>query len=253
MSGEVARPYEELRAHGHALLDAAAAAGAALRLMGGIAIRERSRDLGGLPADARAYHDIDLVGLVRQVRIVDRVFLELGYQPDAAVNTQFGTTRRVYYHREGWHADLFLDRLEFCHTIDLNGRLELAPATLAPADLLLQKLQIVKRDRKDVVDVYWLLLNHAPVRGDPAALDLDRVTAVTRDDWGFQATATDFLDAAAALLPGSGLTPLAAGTVEERLAILREAIERAPKTLRWRTRDRLGRHVRWYRDVEEVL
>lgn len=253
MSGEAARDIEVLRAEARRIIKTATEHGALVRLVGGVGVRERVRDLGGFDAAERPYHDLDLVGRLRDVRRLESVFAGLGYTGDRAVNAQFGTVRRVYHHPDGHHVDLFLDRLDFCHRIELEGRLDLHAITLAPADLLLAKLQIVERNRKDLVDVGWLLLDFEIVPADPTSIELDRVLALTSDDWGLHTTATDFLDAFRSALPGLGFSPEAAARIENRAAQLRSAIAAAPKSFRWRSRDRIGRRVRWYRVVEEVM
>jgi hypothetical protein len=40
--------------------------------------------------------------------------------------------------------------------------------------------------------------------------------------------------------------------VQDRVAELRDVIERAPKTQRWKLRARVGNRVKWYEEVEEV-
>ncbi len=244
--------YEELRPHADRILGAAEGRGLALRLMGGVAIRERAPDLGGLDGNARRYADIDLVGRLKEVRAADELLRGLGYAPDRAVNTQFGTVRRIYHHPEGFHVDLVFERLEFCHPIDLRGRLELVPRTLAPADLALQKLQIVERNEKDVTDLFLLLLNHELRDRDPSAIEVDRIVRLTADDWGLYTTATDFLDDAMVLLGHAPMREDARARVAERLGQLRGRMEAAPKSARWKLRARVGRRVRWYRVVEEV-
>lgn len=253
MSGTPAQDVEMLRARARVVLEAARERGAVVRLTGGVGVRERTRELGSLDLGGRPYHDIDLVGRLRDVRAIDRLFESLGYAADREVNTQFGTIRRVYHHPDGYHVDLFLDRLDFCHRIELAGRLELHPLTLAPADLLLAKLQIVERNRKDLVDAALLLLNHELVAGDPSGIELDRILALTSDDWGLCTTASDFLNALHVTLPGLGFGAGPGREIAQRVAHLRAAIVAAPKSLRWRTRDRIGRRVRWYKVVEEVL
>jgi hypothetical protein len=37
------------------------------------------------------------------------------------------------------------------------------------------------------------------------------------------------------------------------LVALADAMRSAPKSVRWRARERVGRRVKWYRTVEEVL
>ncbi len=253
MSGETSRPADVLGKLARQAIEAGSERGILLRLAGGLGVLARSRDLGGLDLAERPFHDIDLVGRLRDVRHHDDLFGGLGYLPDRAVNAQFGTVRRVYHHPDGFHVDVFLNRLEFCHRIDLEGRLELHPTTLAPADLLLSKLQIVERNRKDLVDAALLLLNHDLAPGNPAAIELDRILAMTSDDWGFYTTTGDFLDALATSLGNLGFEVAAQRRIGDRVRQLATAIEAAPKSLRWRARERVGRRVRWYRVVEEVL
>jgi hypothetical protein len=169
------------------------------------------------------------------------------------VNAQFGTTRRIYHHPDGWHVDVFIDRLEFCHRIELADRLELHAITLAPADLLLAKLQIVERNHKDLVDTALLLLNHELRPADPTQIELDRVLSLTSDDWGLHTTVLDFLGVLRGSSGSLGMTAEAAELVASRADQLAAAVAAAPKSLRWRSRDRIGRRVRWYRIVEEVL
>lgn len=253
MSGEGARAVEELAARADEVLAAVADAGGVMRLMGGVAVRVRAHDLGGIDPERRTYHDIDLVGRLRDVRVIDAAFVALGYLPDRAVNTQFGTVRRVYHHPDGFHADLFFERLEFCHTIELNGRLSLVPRTTSPTDLLLQKLQIVERNEKDLIDVAWLLLNHEVADEDPEQVELRHLVRLTGNDWGLHTTAGDFLADVEARAGALGLNDAAASRVTTLAARLRTAMDEAQKSLRWRARERVGRRMKWYRDVEEVL
>jgi hypothetical protein len=41
-------------------------------------------------------------------------------------------------------------------------------------------------------------------------------------------------------------------TILERLAALKLGLEQAPKSMRWRMRDRVGERVQWYELPEEV-
>lgn len=253
MSGEEARSFEELAARADGVLGAAAEIGGALRLMGGVAVRMLAPDLGGIDPANRAYHDIDFVGRLHDVRAFDAAFIAAGFEPDREINTQFGTVRRVYHHPDGFHADLFLDRLEFCHTIELNGRLNLVPRTLSPSDLLLAKLQIVERNEKDLIDAAWLLLNHALVESDPNQLEVPYLVGLTSGDWGLFTTANDFLADVAARLRSIGLDAEPAARVAASIERLTTAMASAPKSMRWRARERVGRRVKWYRNVEEIL
>lgn len=253
MSGETARPVEELAGRADEAIAAAERAGAPLRLMGGVAARLRARELGGIDPDRRTYHDIDLVTRLRDVRAVDALLTDAGYESDRMVNAQFGTMRRVYHHPDGFHLDLFFEKLEFCHTIDLSGRLRLDERTLSPTDLLLGKLQIVERNEKDLIDAAWLLLNHELGSDASREIELARIAALTGGDWGWFTTARDFVEAMRGYLPSLQLRPDAAAELRTRLDILTATMDEVPKSLRWRARERVGRRMRWYRVMEEVL
>jgi hypothetical protein len=43
-----------------------------------------------------------------------------------------------------------------------------------------------------------------------------------------------------------------ARTIDERLKVVQEAMDVAPKTMAWKMRARVGTRVRWYEEVEEV-
>ena len=60
--------------------------------------------------------------------------------------------------------------------------------TLPLADLLLTNLQVVSLNRKDLVDILALLLDHGFGEGDEDAVSTARILAVTRSDWGFEHT-----------------------------------------------------------------
>jgi hypothetical protein len=55
-----------------------------------------------------------------------------------------------------------------------------------------------------------------------------------------------------ALQRWNALPPTVSAQVARRVAILRETIEVAPKSLRWRARARIGERLRWYEEVSEV-
>src|SRR5436853_4006800 len=101
------------------------------------------------------------------------------------INGFFGDRRLVYYEgADRFHLDIFLDKLEFSHDILFgkkpgNGRLELDFPTISLTDLVLEKLQIHRIGRKDLVDLLVLFLGYAVkpgVNGDHEVVDADTVT-----------------------------------------------------------------------------
>jgi hypothetical protein len=52
--------------------------------------------------------------------------------------------------------------------------------------------------------------------------------------------------------PAPTVTAARVPRVDSGLAAVVEAMRAAPKSVRWRARERVGRRVKWYRTVEEV-
>jgi hypothetical protein len=138
-----------------------------------------------------------------------------------------------------------------CHTIDLRDRLALEPETLPLADLLLQKLQIVEINRKDLLDITALLAEHDLGAEAPEHIDLGYIARLLADDWGFWHTVTENVGRADAFARQLEMEPSAQARVVDRLQRLRGALEDHPKTRRWRLRARIGTKKKWYQDVGE--
>ena len=90
----------------------------------------------------------------------------------------------------GMHIDVFLDKLEFCHTVLWKGRLELDPETIPLAELLLQKMQIVEINEKDLIDTITLLLEFPLGDWTTGRSTSARVAAICAKDWGWWRTLT---------------------------------------------------------------
>ena len=56
--------------------------------------------------------------------------------------------------------DILVDKLEMCHQFEFAGRLGATHPTLPLAELLMSKLQVVRINRKDVLDALILLAEH---------------------------------------------------------------------------------------------
>jgi hypothetical protein len=140
-----------------------------------------------------------------------------------------------------------------CHEVPLGGRLLAADRTIPLAELLLTKLQIVELNTKDAGDVLNLIYHHDPAAQDTVdGLDGARVAECCVADWGLWRTATGNLERVAAAMDELQLTPSARDLLSERLQSLRDAIDAAPKSRKWRMRARVGDRVRWYEEPEEV-
>ena len=238
------------------LIGLADARGVLLRLMGGLAFHARAPEWTARVERER--RDIDLATTSRDRKAVAELLATNGYVPDRQYNALYGH-KQLYFVDPARErpVDVLVDKLEMCHAFEFGDRLTVDRPTLPLAELLLSKLQVVKINRKDVLDALILLAEH-PVTADDAGINTARITALTSADWGWWRTVTGNLDRLDAFLAHE----LAPGDLDtgrpnrfapgEQIAALRSAIEAAPKSTKWRLRSRLGDRVAWYEEPEEV-
>ena len=237
------------------LVEAGRAAEVSLRLLGSLAFHMHCPQYGGLQAKmGRAYTDIDFAGYGRQARPVRELLIRLGYVEEAEVFITTEGGRAIFENpASGLHVDVFYDKLDFCHVIQWNGRLEVDSPTIPLAELLLEKMQIVKINEKDVIDTVMLLLEHPLGPGDQETINLPLIARLCADDWGLWRTSTMNLDKVRQLAQtyaalSSEEKAKVAAQVETALA----ALQSAPKSIRWQARDKIGDRLKWYKDVDEV-
>jgi hypothetical protein len=98
-----------------------------------------------------------------------------------------------------------------------------------------------------------LLREHAVGNTDKDTINLDRVSRILADDWGFYHTVSTNLKK---LHEYAGECPGLSGddrkTIREKITTISDAIEKEPKTLKWKMRARVGEKKRWYGLPEEV-
>ena len=237
-----------------ALVAEAAARGQVLRLVGSTGIRLHCPPAAAaLDRLGRPAKDIDLVCRHEDRKGLRRLLEDRGWQVDRDLLVAMEGRRYAFSHpARGLELDVFVDRMEFCHTIELRDRLAARELTVPVEDLLLQKLQIVRQTVTDRMDAAALLATH-PVgeAADPAdpgeAIDPAYVAGLLARDWGFHHTATANLAALRDGPAGNG----SAETVRGRVDALLGAIEAAPKSVRWRARARVGERMQWWQDVDD--
>jgi hypothetical protein len=230
---------------------AARDAGVVLCGTGGVAIGLRCESARREPL-ARRYGDLDFVTTKRQREAVEGLFVELGYVPDEQFNALHGETRLFFNDEQNQReADVFVDAVRGCHELELSERLAHGELTLAPADLLLSKLQVRETNRKDYQDIYALLLDF-DLSDDDRGISEQRLATVCGGDWGWWRTVTEVSSrsqqfAAEVLVEDAELERVTA-----TLRRVGELLEAAPKSRRWKMRARVGERVRWYETPEEV-
>ena len=220
--------------------------------MGGVAVALHAPQ--GLPEPLRrSYGDIDLVTVRKAGRDTTRLLTELGYEPNERFNAINGTSRLVLYDRpNNRQVDVFIGDFRMCHRIPIADRLQVDSPTLPLAELLLTKLQIVQLNEKDLLDIYALLVSHDVADHDDDAVNADLIATLLSSDWGLWRTARQVVETARAQLQDSRLTAEQQQVLDDRLARLWETVERRPKSVRWRSRARIGERARWFDDPEEI-
>jgi hypothetical protein len=226
-----------------------------MRLIGALAFRTHCPQFGYIQDMlGRKFTDFDFASYPRFFKDIIRVLSELGYQEDKQVTQLFGDRRMIFHDPAfGRHIDVFYNALEFCHLISFIGRLEVEQYTLPLAELLLEKMQIVQINEKDLIDSIMLLREHPLGDTDLETINTTLITRSLSNDWGFWRTMTGNLKLLDEKLGQyAGLPDQDRAIVHERISDLLLQIENAPKGLRWKMRARIGEKVKWYKDVEEL-
>lgn len=246
----------DIVSEGKRVVDLATAAGLTLRLLGGVAVRLTCPSAGEPPL-ARSYGDLDFAAQRREGRALRDLLEKAGYTPERHFNALHGDKRLLYVDEPRERkVDVFLGAFRMCHTLDLEARLSLSAWTLAPADLLLTKLQIVQLNTKDAQDALAILADHelaeyvnATHAGD--VIDVGYIATLCGHDWGWYTTVSDNLTQVEQV--GGELPPSdAIARATQRIATLRNTLEQTSKSLSWRMRSAVGRRVQWYEEPEEI-
>ncbi|NPV80493.1 MAG: hypothetical protein HPY52_09495 [Firmicutes bacterium] len=202
----------------------------------------------------RKFTDIDFVAYSTYTKRIIELLSSLGYEEDVAVTRFFGEQRLVFHDRENdRHIDVFFNELKFCHRIPFRGRLEVDKPTIPLAELLLEKLQIVKINEKDIIDSIMLLREHPLGRTDEETINVNIIGALCSSDWGWWRTVTRN-----SAIIRENLESYSQLTDEDRVAVasqldgLMKYLDEEPKSLRWRLRSLIGERVKWYEEVEEL-
>jgi hypothetical protein len=83
-------------------------------------------------------------------------------------------------------------------------------------------------------------------------MDPDRLTEVTRSDWGLEHTVRKTLAEVESAVPDIGLDEMQMTMVKNAITSLVAALDAAPKSQKWRMRARIGERIRWYDEPEEA-
>ena len=237
------------------ILKASEDAGVLLRVIGSLAFQMHCPQNGHLQAAmGRAYTDIDFAAYRKQTKQIQEMMTRLGYTENREVFIVSEGERAIHDKPEaGLHVDIFYEKLDFCHTIYWKDRLETDSPTIPLAELLLEKMQIVQINEKDIIDTIMLLLEHPLGDSDHEIINIKRVAAICAADWGFWRTTTMNLDKVRQLAHHyPQLTDEQKAKVETQVNDCLARMEQEPKSMAWKLRARVGDRVKWYKEVDEV-
>jgi hypothetical protein len=223
-------------------------------VLGGLAVKVHSPHANHRSLE-RKYPDIDFVTDKSSAKKLLDFLPGMGYTPNKTFNTLSGDRRQLWYDEaQGRQIDIFIGDFTMCHTLPLADRLEVEPLTLPLAELFLSKAQIVELNRKDILDLLALILDHEVGPSDQETINSALIAGLCAKDWGLYTTVSmtlqklrDFLDEGSVDLDEAEVQ-----TVKRRLVALEKAMDEAPKSMGWKMRARVGTRVRWYEEVEEV-
>jgi hypothetical protein len=239
------------------LIDAAQKQGLVLRVMGPLALHlyfpdyvdlyHRMERLGD-----RVFTDIDYASYSKHRGKLVGFFQSFDYEIEKRAAMISGNTRHIYFGGVVPMIDVFYDELSYNHPVNFRNRLEAHPRCIALADLLLQKLQIVQINDKDLKDAMLLLLAGELSEDDRAGINIKYVAKLMSDDWGFYYTSTNNLrkikDATARVpVLDDGQRAKICAQADQIL----QKIEDAPKSWNWQRRAKVGTSKPWYNPVDD--
>lgn len=248
---------EQIISVGLDLVDKAQKAGWPLRLLGAVAIRMhcvKNRSL--FDRADRPITDLDVITYSQHKNTIQNFMERENYVGDKYINSIYGETRQIYQHPaiEGLKVDIFFNALRFCHVVPFKNRLELDYPTITMTDALLEKMQIVKINAKDLKDTIIMFLEHdVSTSFERESIDSSYLSGLLGSDWGFYYTATENLNKVITYMhEQTFVNEQQKDLVEVRVNKLLAILEEAPKSVKWRLRSKIGTKVKWYTDVEET-
>lgn len=234
------------------LIALANAANISVRLLGGVAISLLYK--GQLPpALQREYKDLDFVCTRDHARRWSEVLESNGYKSDVQFNSIHGSQRLLHFNNStGGQLDTFVEEFSMCQQLELKTRLGILESTLTPIDLLLTKLQIFEINDKDLVDAIALFLKYAPGDSPTNSLEKERVKSIVGSHWGWYTTLIDNLEKVKQRVFLTALSNFQKEVAIENIDGLLQLIVDCPKSIKWKTRAKVGRRMPWYDLPEEV-
>jgi hypothetical protein len=200
----------------------------------------------------RVFTDIDYASYGKCRGKIVPFFENQGYELEKRSAMLSGNTRHIYFAGRIPMIDVFFDRLDYNHPIDYKNRLEIDPYSVSLTDLLLQKLQIVQINDKDLKDGMLLFLASEIGESDYGMINTKYLAKIMSEDWGFYYTATMNLEKIKESASGVKiLTESDCKIIGERADQLLQILENTPKSGKWKSRAKVGTKKLWYKEVSD--
>lgn len=200
----------------------------------------------------RVFTDIDYASYGKCRGRIVPFFERQNYTLEKRAAMLSGNTRHIYFNERIPMIDVFFDKLAYNHPIDYKGRLEIHPYCVSLTDLLLQKLQIVHINDKDLKDGMLLLLAAEVGGTDKDMINANYVAKIMSEDWGFYYTSTMNLEK---IKSASGdvqvLTDQQRSTIAKNADKIIQTIDLYPKSGKWKSRAKVGTKKPWYNEVSD--
>ncbi len=255
MGGQDSAEREKFENELKAILKASEDSGILMRVIGSLAFQMHCPQYGYLQAAlGRAYTDIDFAAYSGQNKQISEMMTNMGYVENREVFIASEGERSIFDKPgTGLHVDIFYEKLDFCHAIYWKDRLEADSPTIPLTELLLEKMQIVQINEKDIIDTLMLLLEHPVGETDKETINVKLAAQLCASEWGLWRTTTMNLDKVKQLAQHyDQLTPEQKSRVASQVDTILARINNEPKPLAWRLRNRVGDRVKWYKDVDDV-
>jgi hypothetical protein len=242
---------------GYRLTGDAQKEGLVLRVMGPIALHYYFPDFVDLyrrmeRLGERVFTDIDFAAYGKHRNKLVPFFEAHGYELEKRAAMISGGARLIFFSANIPMIDVFFDKLDYNHPIDYRGRLESHPNCVSLADLMLQKLQIVQINDKDLKDSMLLLLAAPLGDTDKDMINARYIARLFSDDWGFYHTATINLVRITEAMSGvKALTDEQRNDISVKVDALLKIIEEAPKSGKWKSRAKTGTSKQWFKEVAD--
>jgi len=244
-----------MKAEGQRIVAEGSKRGLHLRVLGAISFQFQCPKYSFLAEKLnRVLTDIDFAAYYDEFEGIVKMMRELDYADEPMVTALWGEKRTIWDHKNnGVHVDIFFNGLEMNHDVPFKGRLDLDPLTISLADMLLEKMQIVHINEKDIIDSIMLLREHEVGGPEFGVIDGEYITKLMSGDWGFYYTfTTNLAKVKESMSKYDVLTKEDRDIVSGRIDKLLQMIEKKSKSMGWKMRAKVGTKSKWYRDVEEV-